>query len=969
MKIRIYLGICFIIIFVFSIIGSTTTTPLTNYKLTANSTSGCSGYGGRQPATEACTYCASQYGYQTADYRSCFLGYTSEVKFASSGGSDENQVCFHTPTVLSSTCVDGWNAAKSKTQPGTPDAILQQEITYLCANYTATDYPSCQQGVTNAVKIPKDTKEQACSGASNQSVCQNAWQAEQTRINPTTATKDAQAACTSHKSNKNNYSACLIGYESGFGNAPDNSVCEQYNGSDKTVCQQAWTKGQDALNGSGSGGGSAPTKASCEDSSFGLAWAACAIINGTADFVQNIYTNVIQPLLIFHTDTLLDHNQPFYKVWSNFRLYGDIFLIIGLLVVVFGESIGGGVIEAYTIRKILPRLLTAAVLLNLSIYIVVLGIDLTNIVGQGVYSLILSPFSNINKGGGITLQLGGTGALAIDSVVAAGAIWLHFAGGIAHFLFTGILLPAVLIFIAILVTLLLRQTIIYLLLFLSPVAFALYCLPNTERAFRRWWDLLFRALIVYPIITALFAIANVMSFIMFNFFNGQPGHIQDFAKILGVAALIAPLLLIPFAFRLAGGIIGQIQQAAQSRITQPGIDFLKQVRQNRRQGAFKGIREGRKYATAPPGGVRDRLNRGLQNASLIGAAGANPLRMRRNILSARERINAQAAFEGIDQAAAFQPIKGNDDMLMASLHGRRTRADAREYLSARGYTGGNLEQALAHIDAARREMGSRNLSIAAAVSAAGTGTAYAGNGDMLATLVDVADGDMTIAGNMLAQARTRAEGARSFNLSGAGFGDQYRQLQAINRASTVDRPEAIRHATEFLADRALDSLAPGAAVGGRPQSIRDLMPAMQRRLARSMEAVQDITNGRAELHTVENPDGSSRPLTLEEARRNAVQALASTSGLLQVAGSVNPENARTLADGLLNGEFRFINRDGSFTPSSDEPPITVAEAIRRARSIPEFAQMERQYMDERTAAASGRAQEAAAGNPPATPPA
>jgi len=81
-------------------------------------------------------------------------------------------------------------------------------------------------------------------------------------------------------------------------------------------------------------------------------------------------------------------------VWSSFRLYGDIVLVIALLVIVFGEAIGGGVIDAYTAKKVLPRILIAAILINLSIYIVAALEDIVNIVGSGLDSLIRLPFQN-----------------------------------------------------------------------------------------------------------------------------------------------------------------------------------------------------------------------------------------------------------------------------------------------------------------------------------------------------------------------------------------------------------------------------------------------------------------------------------------------------------------------------------------------------------------------------------------------
>ena len=51
------------------------------------------------------------------------------------------------------------------------------------------------------------------------------------------------------------------------------------------------------------------------------------------------------------------------------RSIANIIIIFALLAVVFSQSIGGGMIDAYTAKKIMPRLLAAAIFVNISIYL------------------------------------------------------------------------------------------------------------------------------------------------------------------------------------------------------------------------------------------------------------------------------------------------------------------------------------------------------------------------------------------------------------------------------------------------------------------------------------------------------------------------------------------------------------------------------------------------------------------------
>jgi len=300
--------------------------------------------------------------------------------------------------------------------------------------------------------------------------------------------------------------------------------------------------------------GAQPVQPTCESTGFSLSWLICPIINGLVDSVSYFYTNVIQPLL--HVTIPLDTNSSTYKTWENFRIYGNIFLIIALLVVVFGESLGGGLIDAYSARKILPRLLVAVIAINLSIYIVAFCIDISNIVGAGIGALIEAPFKTA---GTDVLTLSGSTSFLITLAGATGTIWAFLSfGPLIQFLLLFVLVPAFIVFLAILVTVIVRLALIIFLTLIAPVAFALYTLPNTEQYFRKWWDLLFRTLLVYPIIAVCFALGHVMSVVINETTAGIPTIVKPIAQLLSIIALIIPLVAIPYSFRIAGGIIGKL---------------------------------------------------------------------------------------------------------------------------------------------------------------------------------------------------------------------------------------------------------------------------------------------------------------------------------------------------------------------------------------------------------------------------
>ncbi|HWT55612.1 MAG TPA: hypothetical protein VN031_01120 [Candidatus Microsaccharimonas sp.] len=296
-------------------------------------------------------------------------------------------------------------------------------------------------------------------------------------------------------------------------------------------------------------------KKDCESNAGKLGWFVCEVIDGVQSAIGGIYDHIINPLLTVEPiSTSNKTGSQIYSAWSNFRIYGDVFLFIALLVIVFGESIGGGVIDAYSAKKILPRLLIAALLINISFYLVAIMVDIANIVGNGLSDLIIAPF---NLSGNFNLQVNTTGSVGLTTLLAGAVTWatISLSGQFLAWLWFSILLPLLLVFLSILVVVLLRQALIVFLVIISPVAFALYCLPNTEKYFRKWWDILFETLLVFPIVTALFAMGKVSAYILSNSNNGA--LLNGLSQIMGVVALVIPLLLIPFSFKLAGGLLGR----------------------------------------------------------------------------------------------------------------------------------------------------------------------------------------------------------------------------------------------------------------------------------------------------------------------------------------------------------------------------------------------------------------------------
>ncbi len=670
----------------------------------------------------------------------------------------------------------------------------------------------------------------------------------------------------------------------------------------------------------------------CESSGGPLAWIGCAVITLLANTVHSI-EGFVSELLTTQTLNLSPPNcssgqicsqsdqtsYTIYHIWSSFRIIGDILLVIGLLVVVFAESIGGGLIDAYSIRKILPRLIAVAILINLSIYIVAALLDITNILGKGVFSLLVSPFSNLPNQPSSKITGGTSVILSLGMIGLIGGVVTEGIMGIAVMIFGAAFLAVI----GVLVTIMFRQGLIFLLLMISPVAFALYVLPNTEQYFKKWWDLLIKTLMVYPIVMIVFAVASISGYIVTNMLGNNP-----LTNIMGLLATVAPLFLIPFAFKMSGGAIGSAHgliSNARSKVTAPMSNWRKQNRANRLQRAKEGnlMRGDNRFSR--------RVSSIAQGAVLAPRAGLDPRKMRSKLRNARgEDISAAISEVGKNSAAAA--VMGNDQLLNAALHGNRTDADARAYLEQQGVHGQILEDNVNAIANARRAVGRQNFDAAAVVANAGTGTGFAGGpAEMLEAINSIAGSNRALAGRMYNNARQSAERAKRTDLYGSSFGDGMRGMESLYNNPTAATRETVN---ADLTDSAYASKGAPELATQRNGGLANMQGAITRSinnaqygLSAAHSALQSARAGgnAASIHQAES--------TLSAAQDNYVSALAKAEELTRSYGQ-STQNSDLIKNIEVESGGRQVRLSDFLTERKANDPLYRQYAQQRA-SIPD----------------------------------
>ena len=335
------------------------------------------------------------------------------------------------------------------------------------------------------------------------------------------------------------------------------------------------------------------TAKTCEsEAGTSLGWILCSVLKGAGQLAKTAYEKWIEPNLTLNAELLNDNSSGTLKAWEVFRNFANILFVILFLVVIFSQLTGVG-IDNYGIKKILPKLIVAAILINLSYIICQVLVDLSNIIGSSVYRFLNSLGDQAivlgEQAGGNGKQDSGLGGNvlvggALLSIFAVGFVTIVSAGVVSGIIFPLILavLAGVLALIFLLLILAIRKAGVILLVVLSPLAFACFMLPNTKSLFDKWKKTFTTLLIMYPLCGLLMGGGNLAGRILLS------TNTNDFFLALtAMLASLAPIFAIPFVVKssmqafgsLGGKIAGLTGTGSRLAGKAKGTDFYKNARQ------------------------------------------------------------------------------------------------------------------------------------------------------------------------------------------------------------------------------------------------------------------------------------------------------------------------------------------------------------------------------------------------------
>lgn len=434
----------------------------------------------------------------------------------------------------------------------------------------------------------------------------------------------------------------------------------------------------------------------------GLGWLICPVMTFVANINDAAYGAIsgfldIKPAILGDNSNTSGAKQG----WDFFRNIANAIFAVIFLWIIFSQISNVGV-SNYRIKKILPRLIIGALLVNLSYYLCQIFVDLSNILGHTLKDALEAGAGGI----GTESEAAGWGSAIAATIVGV--------GGVAAFAALAIGIPTLaagfLAIMTVFIILVVRQAGIILLISMSPIAFAAWLLPNTEDLFKKWMKMFRGLLLVFPIISLLYGAGKLAGAVLASSATVDPNNPDETLHLVALAATTMPLIATPFVLQNSlsslgsiGAKIGKLSSAANGNLknavmNKSRISDVKNAWKSRSARKLAERRSGNTWYGRTASNLRDRnnsmLKRGLGVAMNPAAALDDSWVGRKIGLSsgagAAQEAYDKAAMEKAERAITYQYGGDAEKALKDKKADKYTRIAAVNQLKGQGSHGADV---------------------------------------------------------------------------------------------------------------------------------------------------------------------------------------------------------------------------------------------------------------------------------------
>lgn len=287
-----------------------------------------------------------------------------------------------------------------------------------------------------------------------------------------------------------------------------------------------------------------------------VGWIVCPITRAATGIVIGMYNFMQDNFLNIKSDQLFSNSgkgAEVYKNWSSFRDMANVFFVIMIAIIIFSQVTSAG-ISNYGIKKMLPKIIIYAILVNISWYLAVIAVDISNIVGSTIFNWLVKDgwhFSNAAKGTESPVESILSGTAGAAGLVIAAGVTAALVGGGTILLF---MISAAIALVTTLLILMIREAAVVVLVVISPLAFVMGLLPNTEGFLKKWMRFMKNMLIIYPICSLMVGGAIFVSNLLFNI-TDKP-ILKVMYGVLPILSLFAIVAIIKTILAVIDGLTG-----------------------------------------------------------------------------------------------------------------------------------------------------------------------------------------------------------------------------------------------------------------------------------------------------------------------------------------------------------------------------------------------------------------------------
>ena len=311
---------------------------------------------------------------------------------------------------------------------------------------------------------------------------------------------------------------------------------------------------------------------SCEGTIPVFGWLVCNILEAADSiigFAESSLTKLLRVDPGAYGEGSASGVNQIKTAWSSIRIIASILVVGVALFMVISQILGLDVFSAYTVKKILPKLVVAVILIQLSWFIFTSFIQIGNILGDALQELLFAPFGGPDQVGSISAIIGQfqakheaasaawEGVVAVGGTIGVFALVIALMSGAAIAMglaIGGIAISVILAILVLLFVLVVRLSLIIALLVICPLALVAWILPNTQSLWNKWWSTFSMLVLMYALIVGLLSVGKIIAYLVASsdLFTDGSSAMNFLAYLIIIITYFGQLFFVPKTYSYAG---------------------------------------------------------------------------------------------------------------------------------------------------------------------------------------------------------------------------------------------------------------------------------------------------------------------------------------------------------------------------------------------------------------------------------